>query len=140
MAINLPNASQQAACDAIVDRTDLGTTNIRGILRFYTGAQTNDADVLPTGPICDCNMQIPAFGDADSSGIATANALDLGTASGTGVIQSAVLLDRDELPVMSFSVTGIGGGGDIEISNTSVSTGEIIAVSSFTVTVPKAQS
>lgn len=142
MATRLPNASQQAAADAVVDLVDVGTTNTEGKLRIYSGAQPADADSAAGGDLlCEIDLQDPAFGAAASTGTATLLGVPL---SGTGTAaastgtnaQSFRVVDQDEGTVFDGAVTGTGGGGELELDNVSIATDQTVTVTALTYTQP----
>ena len=139
MVVKLADQSMQAGTDGIVDQLDAGSVNTRGSLRLYTGAQPAEADTEPTGLLVELDFPNPAFGAATTSGVATANATVSGTASATGTALSAAYFDRDRNILWNCTVTASAGGGDLEITNTSITTGDVVAVSSLTFTTPQNQ-
>lgn len=142
MATRLPNASQQASADAVVDRVDLGSGTATGLLRIYSGAQPADADSAPGGDLlCEITLDSPAFGAASSAGTATGAGFPksgTGTAAAsTGTAaQSFRVVDRDGAAVYDGQVTGTGGGGEIELDNVSIAEGQAVTISSLTYTQP----
>lgn len=135
MTLRLPNASQQAGCDAVVDRTDAGGA---GTIKFYTGSQPADADSTPAGTLlASLALAATAFGNADTSGTATlAGVPRTGTASATGTAGCFSIVSGGGSIVMQGSVTGTGGGGDIVLDNPALVSGQAVQVASFTYTHP----
>lgn len=142
MATRLPNASQQAAADAVVDLIDAGTGDTEGKLRLYAGVQPADADSAPVGDLlCEIDLANPAFGAAASSGTATALGVPLsgvGTAAAsTGTAaQSFRIVDRDGATVVDGAVTGTGGGGELELDNVSIAEAQSVTITALTYTQP----
>ncbi len=120
MAITKSNAAKQAATDAVVDLVDGGAG--AGKLVIKDGSTT-----LSTHTMSD-----PAFGDSATSGTATASAIGDATASATGTADNFDITDSDDTVVFSGSVTATSGGGDLELDNTSITSGQTVAISSFT--------
>jgi hypothetical protein len=114
-------------CDAYVDALDTGSTDAGADLTIHTAAF---ATLLAT-----CLFAAPAFGDA-SNGIATANAIGDGTGLDDGTAAVIRLQDRDNTQHSDGTVTGVGSGGDLEITNLAVATDDTIEVDSGTVTMP----
>lgn len=138
MATRLPNASQQAGADAVVDRADLGTGTATGKLRIYSGSQPADADSAPVGTLLlEANLANPAFGAANSSGTA---ALAGGTLTGTGAAagtgQSFRVINRDGATVFDGAVSMSGGGGDLILDNTNIASGQTVNITALTYTHP----
>ena len=140
MANKLSDSAQAAACDAIMDLINLGSTNAEGTLRFYTGAQNANGNSEATGAICDCELSNPATGAADANGLATFSTIAQGVATASGTVQSFAVLNRDGNVVFTGTVTATGGGGDIELTSVNISHHDVIVPSSLTYQVPQDQS
>jgi hypothetical protein len=125
MALTLPTATRNAMCNACVDLLDVGTGTTGGTIKLYT---SGDA-ILVT-----LTFSATAFGAA-STGVATAAAITNGTAVDTGTAAKASLLDRDATVVISGLVVG-AGSGDINLNSTSITTGDVVSITSMTVTQP----
>ncbi len=140
MATRLPNASQQAAADAVVDRIDAGAG--AGLLRIYSGTQPADADSAPGGNLlCEITLADPAYGAADATGTA---ALAGTPRSGTGTAaagagtnaQSFRVVDSAGTTVFDGAVTGTGGGGELELDNVSIAQDQTVNITSLDYTHP----
>lgn len=142
MTTRLPNASQQAAADAVVDRVDLGTGSAAGAVRIYSGTQPADADSAPGGALlCEIALANPAFGAANVSGTATAASTPrsgTGTAAaGAGTnAQSFRVVNRDGTTVWDGEVTGTAGGGELKLDNVNIAQNQAVAIASLTYTQP----
>jgi hypothetical protein len=137
VATRLPGASQDAAADGVVDRLDAGAA--AGTLKIYTGAQPADADDAATGTLLvTLTFSDPAFG-ASSGGTATAGVITSGTAVATGTAGWFRCADSDGVTVFDGDITAGGGGGDIELSSMSITTGDTVGVSSLTYTPPASE-
>ena len=128
MALTLSTAARNAACNAVVDLPDAGSTVAQGYVKIQT---SGDSDLVQI----DFNTP-PAFGAA-STGAATINGTPLsGTASGTGTAAKFRVYDRDNAEVWQGTVTATSGGGDIELDNTSINSGQTVNITSWTHTQP----
>lgn len=140
MATRLPNASQQAAADAVVDRVDVGAGTAH--LRLYSGAQPADADSAAVGTLlAEFDLPNPAFGAADTSGVATANSTPLTTTGESGAstgtdAQSCRVVNRNGDTVFDGSVGATGSGAEVELDNVNIASGQSVSVSSLTYTHP----
>jgi hypothetical protein len=124
MALSHSTAARNAMADAVVDLVDGGATDAQGDLVLFED----------TTEIVRINLQDPAFGAA-SSGVASMQGLPLSnTASasttGTGV-NGFEVQDKDNALVFDGTVTSTGGGGDLEIDNQSVNSGQTVEVDQF---------
>lgn len=136
----ISNEAAIAACDAIVDRLDEGTTAAE--IRGRTGAQPADPDSVETGTLLfTLVMSDPAFGaasDAAPGGRATASAItDDSSADATGTLGycrcAATGTGLDD------HIDGEAGtaGADFNFNTVSIVTGATVSMTSFTVTVPE---
>jgi len=125
MAVTLTTAARNAACNAIVDLVDAGAG--AGTLALYLANATTEVATL--------TFSDPAFGNA-ATGVATASAITSDT-SATGNASAATVakfLDSDATEVLRCSVGT--SGADINLSNNVIATGETVAITALTVTVP----
>jgi hypothetical protein len=120
----LPNAERSAACDAVVDRVDLGS----GAGKLELCASST---VLATITLDD-----PAFGAA-SNGVATAAGFPKNfTASATGTCDNYKVRDSDNNLRWSGGAGGTGSGQECILDNPSLVNGQGGTVTSFTHTQP----
>ena len=130
MALKYSTTLRNAQLDAIT--TAVGTS---GILRIYSGSRPANVAAAITGTLlaeCVCNAS--AFAAAASSGVLTANAIAndssanaSGTASHYRLFQSngtTAVIDGD----VSTS------GADLNLDNTSINSGQVVSITSFTIT------
>lgn len=124
MAITIPTASRNAACDAVVDLSDAGTGAAH--LKIYT---TGLATLL-----ADLTMSDPAFGAA-ATGVATASAIsDDTSADNTGTAAEFKIEDSDANEILRGSVGT--SGQDINLNTVSITAGDTVSITSLTVTMP----
>lgn len=137
----ISNAAAIAACNAVVDRLDDGPA--AGLLRIYTGAPPVNVEDAATGTLlAELTLSDPAFGNAaDSGGSAQAAANSIASdlsADATGVAGWWRAVDSNGNGVIQGDVTAAGGGGDLQLDNTSIAAGQEVSISSWTVTQPEA--
>ena len=126
MAVTLPTATRNAACNAVVDLVDGGSAHPHGILRIGTTAMGTI--------LAQLDMSNPAFGNA-AVGVATAAAIsDDTSADNTGTAAAFDLIDRDAVQVMQGSVGT--SGQDINLNTVSITAGDTVSITSLTVTMP----
>lgn len=132
----LGTTMRNAAADGIVDTIDGGTPP--GRLEHRTGAQPSNVNDASSGTLLGTNLfSNPAFGAA-SGGTATANAITSDTnadASGTAGyfrIYTGAGADTAALAQGNSGTSGV----DLVFDNNVIVAGGVIAISSFTVTVP----
>lgn len=131
MAIQLSVSVRNARLDAI--ESTIGTAPI---LRIRTGAAPADCATADSGTVL-VTMTLPSdWAAAASSGSKAksgtwqdASADDTGTAGHFRLYDSAGTTCH-----LQGTVTGTGGGGDIELDNTSIASGQSVTISSFTLT------
>lgn len=122
MALTHVAGTRNAMADACVDRVDVGATDSAGDLMIMTSG-----DVEVSIHLC----ANPAFGAA-AAGTATANAIGDDTSAAGGTAAKFKFQDRNNSEVFRGSVTGTGGGGDIELDNVTVGAGVTVSITSFT--------
>ena len=125
MAVTLTTAARNAACNAIVDLIDAGAG--AGTLELLLANASTEVATL--------TFSDPAFGNA-ATGVATASAITSDT-SATGNASAATIakfLDSDATEVLRCTVGT--SGADINLSNNVIATGETVAITALTVTVP----
>lgn len=124
MTTTISAAARNAACDAIVDLIDLGSTDANGDLVIQSAA---DAEIATLA------LSDPAFGDA-AAGVATANAISDDSNATGGTADNFILRDKDNTEVMR----GLCGtsGAELNLSSLSIGSGDTVSVSSLTATMP----
>lgn len=105
-----------------------------GELRIYSGAQPTD-DTTPTGLLSTHTLSADAFAAASDNGNqadAVANAIGNATASGTGTAASFGVFASGGGLLWTGTVTATAGGGDLELDSTSITSGQTVSISSYT--------
>src|SRR3990167_3326321 len=113
MAVTHPTLVRTGIADFVVDQIDEGVPP--GLLVMQTSGDVEVATLT---------FANPAFGAAAS-----------GTATG-GTIAKARFKNAASTDKVICSVTGTGGGGDIELSSVVVSAGQTVSLSSLTYSAP----
>lgn len=125
MAVTLTTAARNAACNAIVDLIDDGTTDANGDLVIRTSGDVEVATLA---------FSNPAFGAA-ATGVATAATISDDTSATGGTAANFIFQDRDNTEVLEGSAGDVGTE-DLVLSSASIGSGDTVSVTSFTVTVP----
>lgn len=134
MTLTLATASRNAMADALVDRLDLGTG--AGTIQIRSGTRPADPNTTATGTLLATVTLIdPAFGAA-STGVATLADPVAVTAAASGTATWFRALDSDSNAVMDGRVTATGGGGDLTLATTSLTSGLSVDITGGTVTMP----
>lgn len=120
MAIIHSTAVRNLISNAVVDHIDYGTANPTGVLRVYTAGQVTQ--------LVEIEFANPAFG-ASAGGVAQVLGTPLqDTATGSGTAAEFEILNRDRQVVVSGTVTGVGGGGDLELTSAIVTAGDVLRI------------
>lgn len=137
----ISNAAAIAACDTIVDRLDLGSTNASAHILIYSGTPPADADAALSGNtlLAELVMSNPAFGSAvDISPGARATAATItedSTADNTGTATFFRVRDRNNVVVMQGTVGT--SGAELNLNSVAISAGAAVQVTSMTFTMPE---
>lgn len=121
----LTTGARDAACNAIVDLIDVGTTDANGDLQFQTA-----------GAVAVATLQFanPAFGASATGVAALGAAMTSDTNAAGGTTTQAVFRNRDNAAVLTATVAV--SGSDISLSSTTIGAGDTVSVSALTVTMP----
>lgn len=132
--LTLINSIRSTMCDAIVDALDAGaaagTIAIRSGTRPALPTDTATGTLLATVTCAD-----PAFGAA-SNGVATITDPAGVAAVATGTASWFRAFDSDGNAKFDGSVTATGGGGDLTLATTSITSGLTVDITGGTITVP----
>lgn len=137
MAMRIPMGTRNALASAFAALPDAGAGP--GYVEVRTGAQPATGDDAAAGTLLGTlTLSDPAFG-APADAVLTANAITSDEdADASGEAGWFRAFDSDGNSFDDGSVTGEGGGGDMELDDVNIVAGGTIAVSSWTVTVPGA--
>ena len=124
MAVTHPTLVRTGIADFVVDQIDEGTP--QGTLVYQTSGDVEVATLT---------FANPAFGAA-AVGTATAGAIVSDTNATGGTIAKARFKNNAGTDKVLCSVTGTGGGGDIELSSVVISAGQTVATSDLTYSGP----
>ena len=83
--------------------------------------------------LAEITLQDPAFGASSSGTITLAGTpLEDSSADASGTAAKFRFRDSDDTEIFRGTITATGGGGDVEIDNTSIAVGQIVRLTSFT--------
>lgn len=134
MTIRLATTARNASTDGVVDLLDAGAG--AGTLKIYTGSQPASAQDAATGTLlATVTLADPAFG-ASATGVATGTDPASVTAVATGTAGWFRAADSNGATVFDGSVTATGGGGDMQLSTVSITSGGSVDITSMTYTTP----
>jgi hypothetical protein len=141
MTLRISTASRNAAVSAIAALVDGGSG--AGVIRVYTGSQPATPATSPTGTLLlEFTCSDPAFG-SPATGVVTLDITPAVTDDGItdGTAGWFRICDSTEaagtgLGIVDGSVTATGGGGDLTLSTTSITTGLTVTITSLTLTMP----
>lgn len=133
--VKLANAINITVADAIADAVDVGGA---GTLEIRTGALPADPNAAPSGTLlATLTFSVTAFGAAAQDGnnaTATANAITAdASADATGTAAHFRVLSGGGTVIWTGDVTATAGGGALELDSVSITTGQQVSVSAFTV-------
>jgi hypothetical protein len=130
MAIQLSVAVRNARLDSI--ETTVSTTPL---LDIRSGAQPADCAAADSGTELE-HMSLPSdWLAAAGSGAKAKAGTWTGTADATGTAAHFRIKESTDTTChMQGSITATGGGGDMELNNVSIASGQTITISTFTLT------
>lgn len=111
-----------------------------GELKIYSGSQPATADTAPTGTLLvTITLPTPAF-DASSSGVAAKAGVWSAVASAGAPTNAGYFRMKSSggsFPI-DGAITATGGGGELELDDIAITSGETVTINSFTITQPSA--
>lgn len=123
MAITHPTSIRDELSATVVGHLDDGASP--GKIRVYTGGV--GGTLLVEIVLADPAFTAPVLGVASAAGLPKE-----GTATVGGTADSFEVTDSDNNQSFAGTVTGLGAGGDMEISSPSVAISDVIRVNTFT--------
>ena len=131
MALQLSTSVRNARLDAI--ETTIGTS---AIMRIRTGAAPADCGTADSGTVlATLNLPSDWLAAASSGSKAKAGTWQDASADATGTAAHFRIYDSGGTTChIQGTVTVTGGGGDLEVQNTSFASGQQVTVTAFTLT------
>lgn len=131
MAVQLSTSVRNARLDAI--ETTIGTS---AVLKIRTGAQPADVATADSGTVL-ATLSLPSdwLAAAASGSKAKSGTWQDASADATGTAAHFRIYASDGTTAhLQGSVTATGGGGDLQLDNTSIASGQSVTVTGFTLT------
>lgn len=133
MTIALNTTTRNNRLAQITSAIDAGSAG--GTIKIYSGARPATGAALSGNTLLSTLTMPKPSAPSPSGGVLTFNSIPADTnAAATGTAAWARIADSNGNFVMDLSVTATGGGGDIQINNTSITAGQTVAVNSATIT------
>lgn len=135
MTIRLAATARNAACDAIVDRLDLGPAG--PTFKIYTGSQPATADTAESGTLLATitGDATAAFGAA-SAGVATLDATPVLSTTGVAAGTAGWFRAEDSTGANVFDGSVGTSGADLNLNTVSITTGGTVEITAGTFTIP----
>lgn len=131
MTVGIVTATRNARLDLIKTAIDAGAG--AGLLRIYDGTRPATGGTATT-LLAELTFSDPSAAAA-SSGVLTFSAITAdSSANATGTATWARVVDSTGAFVLDMSVTASGGGGDLQLNSTSITSGQNVSCSSATLT------
>lgn len=135
MPLRLSAAARNAAATAIAALADAGSGP--GVVEIRTGSQpASPADAATGTLLVTVPLAAPAFGSVSGGTVALAGVPLSATASGSGTAGWFRIKDSSGVAVVDGTVSATSGGGDLELSTTSITTGLTVEITAGSVTMP----
>jgi hypothetical protein len=130
MALKYSTTLRNAQLDAIT--TAVGTS---GILRIYSGTRpANVAAAISGTLLAECVCNASAFAAAASGGVLTANAISNDSSANASGTASHYRLFRSDGTTAVIDGDVSTSGADLNLDNTSINSGQVVSITSFTIT------
>lgn len=138
MALRLSTGARNAIANLVGGWFDSGT------LEIYSGAQPASPNNAPSGTLlASISLPADAFAAASNGAVALQGTWEDSSANGTGTAGWFRFVASGDSGGSSTTairvdgaVTATGGGGELELVNTSLVTGQPVQITSFTFTMP----
>lgn len=128
MALSHSTVTRNAMADAVDDQVNSGTTDASA--DFVVVDSSGPTDLL------SITLDNPAFGAAASGVITMAGLTKNANAIAGGTADIFDIRNRDNADTITGTITGTGGGGDVEIDDQSIANGRQVNLTSFSWTAP----
>ncbi len=130
MALKYSTTLRNAQLDAIT--TAVGTS---GILRIYSGSRpANVAAAISGTLLAECVCNASAFAAAASGGVLTANAIANDSSANASGTATHYRLFRSDGTTAVIDGDVSTSGADLNLDNTSINSGQVVSITSFTIT------
>jgi hypothetical protein len=130
MALKYSTTLRNAQLDAIT--TAVGTS---GILRIYSGTRpANVAAAISGTLLAECVCNASAFAAAASGGVLTASAIANDSSANASGTASHYRLFRSDGTTAVIDGDVSTSGADLNLDNTSINSGQVVSITSFTIT------
>jgi len=137
MAIRVSEALREAALSGGNLIAGIDLSEGAATLLFYTGSVHASFGTLPSGTLlATLTFDRPSFFADDPASI-TAYSVTSGVAVATGNAGCFVIKDPEGTIVIDGSCTATGGGGDLQASSVSISSGDTVSISSLKIDIPQ---
>ena len=131
MALAFAAATRNGWLDAVNTLMNAGAG--AALIRLYDGTRPATGGAATT-LLAELTCSDPAA-SAAASGVLTFSAITQdSSANATGTATWARIVDSDNNFVLDMSVTGTGGGGDLQLNSTSIVATAVVAVNAATIT------
>lgn len=131
MTIKLSTSARNSRLDALI-----AAIGASAQIRIFSGSRPANVAAAETGTLlAELTGNATAFAPAASGGASSANAITQdASANATGTAAWARIRTSGGTAVVDIDVTNTGGGGELELVTTSITTGQPVQISSFTLT------
>lgn len=136
MTLRINTSVRDAMVNAVKALIDAGSGAAK--IRIYTGSQPATVATAASGTLlADIPFADPSFG-ATATGSAAADVTPVltATASNSGTAGWFRILDSDNNALIDGAITATGGGGELTLATTSVTSGLAVSVTALTLTQP----
>lgn len=126
-------ARKNAALSAVIAAIDAGSGP--GTIQIRTGSSPGPGSAATGTLLATVTLIDPSFGSVSGGSASLADPAAV-TAVATGTAGYCRVLDSTGAVVMDGTVTATGGGGDLTLASTSISSGQSVDITGGTLTQP----
>ena len=132
--MKLTAALRSTIAQSIIDAMAAGTASTP-MIEIYTGTIPGAMGAAISDTLL-AELAMTTGAATNSGGVITLDAVtNDSSANATGTAVWARVIDRDAAEVFYLTISGTGGGGEIELNTTSITSGSPVAITSGVITV-----
>lgn len=136
MTIRIINETREDMADVLNSKVNEGTATTYPYVKIYTGTVNGSRGSAPTGTLlATINGSDPMFATATDGTLTLGTMTEDASADDTGTAGCFAMFNRDNALVLDGTVTATGGGGDLTLNTTSITSGGPVNITGGTIVI-----